>query len=357
MRTFKLGPALPALGAAALFGASAPIIKYALNGIAPVPLAALLYFGSGVGLALLRLGMSLWGGGKNEAGLKRNDAPWMVGVILAGGVAAPILLMISLRETPAATASLLLNFEAAATTILAAVFFREAVGGRIWAAVAVMTAACAVLAWQPGGQLGFSFGGLGILGACALWGLDNNLTQNLSARDPVTVVIFKDLGAGVFSAMVAAAVGQPFPAIGLMVAAGVIGFFCYGLSTVLFVRSLRGLGAARTSGIYGVAPFFGATLALVVFAEKPGITFLAALPLMIVGAVLLLGERHSHYHVHPGLIHEHGDERDGQHPSKLTGEAMAHAHDKTGHTHEHTPDIHHRHGHDQTVTEPEQKPD
>jgi len=359
MSQFKIGPALPALGAAALFGASAPIIKYWLSGIAPVPLAALLYLGSGIGLVALRLAMSLSGGGADEARLRRSDAPPMIGVILAGGVAAPILLVASLKVTPAASASLLLNFEAAATAILAAALFREAVGGRVWAAVGVMTVACAALAWQPGGQIGMSLGALGILGACALWGLDNNLTQRLSAKDPVTVVIFKDVGAGLFSTILGLSLGQPFPALGLMAGAAVVGFFCYGLSTVLFVRSLRGLGAARTSAIYGVAPFFGATLSLVAFAEAPAVTFLLALPLMALGTYLLIGERHSHYHVHADLMHEHRPEVDVQHPAQsLTGEGVtAHVHSETGHTHEHAPDIHHRHSHDQNATSTDQTPD
>src|SRR5512139_1970073 len=129
MSASRLGPVVPALGAAVLFGASAPIIKYTLGEVAPIPLAALLYLGSGSGLLLLRLAMRISRtGGASEAGLRRADLPWVAGAILSGGVAAPVLLMFSLKATPAATASLLLNFEAAATTILAAIIFREAVG-------------------------------------------------------------------------------------------------------------------------------------------------------------------------------------------------------------------------------------
>ncbi len=68
--------------------------------------------------------------------------------MLAGGVAAPIILMLSLKNTPAATASLLLNFEAVATSIIAAAAFKEALGKRVWAAVALITLAGIALTWD-----------------------------------------------------------------------------------------------------------------------------------------------------------------------------------------------------------------
>lgn len=355
----RWAPALQAAAAALLFGASAPIIKYVLGDIAAVPLAALLYLGSGAGLLIAWAVRGLFqSDGVSEARLRRADAPWVAGAIFAGGVAAPILLMFSLKATPASTASLLLNFEAAGTTILAALLFREAVGRRIWLSVAVMTLASILLSWEPGGDLRFSLGALGILAACALWGLDNNLTQNVSAKDPLMIVMLKGLGAGAFSALLALIIGQPFPAAPLVLGAMLIGFLCYGLSTVLFVRSLRGLGAARTSAIYAIAPFVGALLSLGAFGEQPGVLFLAGLPLMIVGTVLLFGEQHSHYHVHTGLAHEHRYDTDEHHPAPVDApQAVRHEHAEVGHTHAHSPDIHHRHSHDGDVTAPGQKPD
>jgi drug/metabolite transporter (DMT)-like permease len=44
-----------ALLAALLFGASTPLTKQLLHDLSPIPLAWLLYLGSGVGLGLIRL--------------------------------------------------------------------------------------------------------------------------------------------------------------------------------------------------------------------------------------------------------------------------------------------------------------
>ena len=76
-----------------------------------------------------------------EAGIRMHDIPWLLVAIFAGGVIAPVLLMSSLAITPAATASLLLNFEGVATMIIAFAVFRESVGRRIWIALGIITVA------------------------------------------------------------------------------------------------------------------------------------------------------------------------------------------------------------------------
>lgn len=170
-------PCASAVCAAALFGASAPLIKSALGSVKPIPLAGLLYLGSGGGLSVLTpVTRRSPENRPAEATLRAPDLPWVVGAILAGGITAPILLMFSLKVTQEATASLLLNFEGAATTAIAALMFREATRLRVWGEVALMTGACVVLSWDPAGPVSLSPGALGVLGACGLWGFDNNLT-------------------------------------------------------------------------------------------------------------------------------------------------------------------------------------
>ena len=114
-----------AVAAAVLFGAGVPVAKIFAGEVDPVPMAALLYLGSGVGLFLLQDLSALAGRRSHEAGIARHDLPWLAGATLAGGVLAPIALMAGLRHSPAATASLLLNLEGAATAVLAAVRSEE----------------------------------------------------------------------------------------------------------------------------------------------------------------------------------------------------------------------------------------
>jgi len=126
MKKTQITPIIQALLAAALFSISAPLAKVLLGEVAPIPMAALLYLGSGIGTWL----MTLFQTRDAEAKLDRADVPWLLGAVLAGGVAAPVVLMFSLQITPAATAAPLLNFESIATTLIAALVFRESVGRR-----------------------------------------------------------------------------------------------------------------------------------------------------------------------------------------------------------------------------------
>ena len=277
-----LSAAVLVLIAAALFGASAPLSKLLLGSFDAITLAAFLYLGSGLGAGVLFMLKR----GRRTIGTTRGsqdhttDVPWLVGAVAAGGVIAPILMMLGLSQTPASTASLLLNFEGVATALLAAFLFKEAVGMRIILAMGLITLAAILFSWT-GGAWGVSLGALAILAACLFWGLDNNLTRHISAKDPLVIVGIKGLGAGSFSFVLALALGRPLPAWGPALMALGVGAVCYGLSIQLFILGLRSLGAARTSTLYGVAPFLGALLSFVLLRESPTLLFWVGLPLML----------------------------------------------------------------------------
>lgn len=344
---------MQALLAALLFGASAPLAKLLLGGIEPIPLAALLYLGSGSALLVIKLFQNFrQRGSVREAQVRKADLPWLVGAILAGGVAAPIVLLISLRNTPAATASLLLSFEGLATTLIAYFAFKESIGRRTWWAIALITLAGVLLSINLKATWGLSLGALGIIAACFLWGIDNNFTRNISAKDPLTIVAIKGLGAGGFSLGMALILGNKMPALGVILSAMLLGSLSYGVSIVLFIHALRGLGAARTSAIFSIAPMAGIVLSFILFREVPSWFFLVALPIMLLGTWFLVNEQHEHFHVHELVIHEHAHSHaDGhhQHQHQESNDSEQHSHfhqhDEITHDHHHLPDLHHRHGH------------
>ena len=197
----------------------------------------------------------------------------------------------------------------------------------------------------------FSIGALGIVAACTLWGLDNNLTRHISAKDPVMITMIKGLGAGVVSLAMALLLGERLPGFRYIGVAVVLGFFAYGLSIVFFITALRHLGAARTSAYFGTAPFIGALLSLALLKEAPDASFLFAVPIMIAGAICLLIEKHEHTHTHPEFEHDHRHDHDDDHHNHdhdtMTDGfySYRHKHSAITHSHPHTPDIHHRHEH------------
>jgi drug/metabolite transporter (DMT)-like permease len=352
MKRSHLTPYLQALLSALLFGMSTPLAKLFLGEIEPIPLAALLYLGSGLGLLIYKLARRMiFKGEIIEAGLSKGDIPWLAGSILAGGVIAPIVQLFSLRVTAAATASLLLNFECVATTLIAVIAFKEAAGKRILWAIAMITLSAIMLSLDLGAAWGFSLGALGILLACLLWGLDNNFTRQISAKDPTSITLIKGLVAGSVSMVLALIFGQSFPKAGIALLAMLLGCLCYGTSIVLFIQALRGLGAARTSALYNTAPFAGMLLSFLLFHDAPTWTFFAGLPLMLLGAALIVYEHHHHPHTHAPITHEHAHTHDDSHHNHTHANEVKgahshlHTHEQIEHDHVHEPDIHHNHDH------------
>jgi drug/metabolite transporter (DMT)-like permease len=346
------GPFL-ALGSAFLFGASTPIAKLLLGIADPLLLAGLLYLGSGAGLALVATGGRSLGLGRSEAPLRIRDLPWLIAIVLFGGILGPALLMWGLTVTPASTGSLLLNIEGLATMAIAWVVFRENVDRRIFLGAMAIVAGAVVLSWPgaAGPQLGW--GSALIVLACVSWGIDNNLTRKLSAADPLQIAMNKGLAAGAVNFALALARGASLPGPTTLAAAAAVGFFGYGVSLVLFVLGLRDLGAARTGAYFSTAPFIGAALALPLFGETPTLTMIGAALLMGIGVYLHLAEAHDHEHLHEPLEHEHRHVHDihHQHDHALAdpgGETHSHwhRHPRVRHKHPHYPDLHHRHQHE-----------
>jgi drug/metabolite transporter (DMT)-like permease len=355
MKNTKLYPVFMALMAACLFGASAPLTKMLLGKIEPVPLAAFLYLGSGLGLLVFQGLMRFMKKHRiREAPIKSKDIPWLAGAILFGGVIAPILLLVSLNKTPASTAALLLNFEGVATTVIAIIVFKENAGKEIIGAVILITLASIILSWDFSNEWGLSLSALGIVCACICWGIDNNFTRNISAKNPFSIVIIKGIIAGSVSLIISVLFQYQLPKFDVIIISMVIGFFCYGSSIVLFVFALRSLGSARTSALFGASPFIGVILSFILLGDKLSSMFIISLPLMIIGTILLLREKHSHVHRHEPMQHEHSHSHDdGHHNHSHEGAEAAnkgkhthyHVHEATEHEHPHAPDVEHRHVH------------
>ncbi len=345
-------PGVPlALLSALLFGASTPLAKMLLGAIDPWLMAGLLYFGAGLGLAVLRLARKALHFHVNEAPLRATDLPWLVAVVLAGGVAGPLLLMFGLARTDAASASLLLNLEGLATMGLAWMVFREQVDRRLLLGAFAIVSGALLLSWQGRG-IALDPGAVLIAGACLAWGIDNNLTRKLSAADPVQIAMIKGLIAGGTNLVLAIGHGGISANGPVIAAAMAVGFLGYGVSLVLFVLGLRHLGAARTGAYFSLAPFIGSALAVAMLAEPLTVRLLAAGVLMATGLWLHLAERHAHAHAHEPLEHEHRHVHDEHHrhlhaATDPPGEQHSHwhRHERLVHRHPHYPDLHHRHGH------------
>lgn len=350
-------PLLQVLLSAALFGLSAPLSKLLLRNIDPLVLAGLLYLGAFIGLsvpsAIRRVVRP-----RNfyaSAALSGRDIPWLAGAILCGGIIGPIALLLGLQRMSGTAASLLLNLEGLMTALIAVLIFGEQAGRRLWLALGAMTGAGILLSWDPGtGSFAWT-GALLLLLAMAAWGADNNLTRQIADKNAGRIARTKGLAAGLFSLTLALVLGRPLPSWEAAAAGLLLGALSYGLSLVLYIRGLAGLGAFRAGAFFSAGPFIGAAASTLILAEPLRWSMGPGALLMAAGVLVILLERHAHGHRHERLVHAHPHgHADGHHahthtdsPAEPRGREHVHEHihEPTDHSHPHWPDIHHRHGH------------
>ena len=273
--------ALSAILAAVFYAINIPASKILLGSIEPVMMAAVLYLGAGIGVGIIYMARKNRETVQNSS-LNRSDLPYVLGMILLD-IAAPICLMYGLGATTAANASLLNNFEIAATAVIALVIFKEAVSVRLWAGIALITISSMILSFEDMSSLQFSWGSAFVLLAAVCWGFENNCTRRLSEKDPMEIVAVKGIFSGLGALIVAFVCGAALPDALSIVLALLLGFVAYGLSILFYIYAQRSLGAAKTSAYYAVAPFIGVALSLALFREIPSGWFIAALIVMIAG--------------------------------------------------------------------------
>ena len=351
-------PALQALLAAVLYGMNIPFSKLLARDIDPLYMAAFLYLGAGIGMSFLSVFVRNNNRVPREARLNKTDG-WNIAWMILLDIAAPIFLMLGLKMTNAATVSLLGNFEIVATSAIALIVYREAIGRRMWVAIALVSVSCMMLTIEEIVLVRMSAGSLLVLLACICWGFENNFTRNLSLKDPRQIVVVKGLGSGFGALMIAMVWGIPHLPVLPALLAAVLGFFAYGISITFYVTAQRQLGAARTSAYYAAAPFIGILLSWLVLKEAVSSTFFIALGIMVMGTVLVVSENHAHEHRHNGIEHDHRhSHNDGHHDHEHgleqdstirldANHSHMHRHEVQSHSHAHVPDSHHRHGHTQ----------
>lgn len=351
MRSTLSTGAVFGLFSAILFGISTPLAKLLVGAVDPWLLAGLLYLGSGIGLGVVRVTSRAFGSRQTEARLTRNDWPWLAGAIFAGGVVAPVLLMMGLVSTSASSAALLLNLEGLATMAIAWIVYKENADNRILLGAVAIFAGAILVSWQESAS-GFGVGALAIASACLAWGIDNNPTRKVSGADPVEVASVKGLVAGATNLVLALLLGAHLPSLSTVAVAGFVGFIGYGVSLVFFVLALRHVGAARTGAYFSIAPFVGAFVATLAFHDPITAQLVLAGLLMSIGIYLHVAERHEHAHTHEPMEHEHGHVHDDHHQHEhepgedsVEPHTHRHRHARLVHSHPHFPDLHHAHDH------------
>ena len=153
---------------------NAPLSKLLLQNVPPTMMAGFLYLGAGIGMCVMGVVRRHTAQAGKECKLQRKDLPFTLGMIVLD-IAAPIFLMIGLKSTAAANASLLNNFEIVATSLIASGVFREKIGKRLWIAIGLITLSSILLSVEDASCFQFSVGSLFVILAGVCWGSGKQL--------------------------------------------------------------------------------------------------------------------------------------------------------------------------------------
>jgi drug/metabolite transporter (DMT)-like permease len=335
-----------ALLSALAFGLTTPFIQRFGRGVGAWPAAALLYAGAALA------SVDPWRSARrNEAPVRAAHVPRLLLVALVGAVLAPVCLTWGLQRTDAVSASLLLNFEAVFTVLLAWLVHRESIGRRVALALGFMAVGGGLLVAAGARSAGFGVGAFAVVLATFGWALDNTLARPLAELSPPQVVQWKGALGATLSFALAFGSHQPFPQAAPLCGLLLCGATGYGLSLRFYLRAQRQIGAARTGSIFAVAPFIGAAAAWLMGHGSVDTGSVAAAACFALGVYLHLTESHAHAHTHEPMTHEHAHRHDDghhdhEHLTYVTGQhSHLHSHDARSHEHPHAPDIHHAHSH------------
>ena len=164
-----------------------------------------------------------------------------------------MLLAWGVLHTNASSASLLLNFEAVFTVLLAWRLHRESLGRRVLIALGAMVAGGVCLVVDVRASKARRVG----RSRRALrrdprdtrtWALDNTLARPLAELEPTSVVRWKSVLGCTCTLALAFAFGQPFPPLFGIVGLLVCGATGYGLSLRFYLLAQRSIGAGSRTG-------------------------------------------------------------------------------------------------------------
>ena len=132
-----------AILAALLYSFSSPFSKVLLSSFPPTLLAGVLYLGAGIGTSTIFLTSK----NKERERIDKSDMVYVVLMVILD-MAAPVFMMKGLSITRSENASLLGNFEIAATALIAFLFFREKVSKKSALAIFLITLSSFILSYN-----------------------------------------------------------------------------------------------------------------------------------------------------------------------------------------------------------------
>ena len=238
-----------ALVSALLFGASTPLSKLLLDHVSPFQLAGLLYLGAAVGMAPFAVRRHFV---QRVRGLDAANGRRLLGAVLLGGIAGPVLLLFGLRVAAAASVSPLAQPGAGRDRGSGGpVLSRPALGpGVVGRRARGDGGAAPVLGWGHGRLPARSAGGAGL----RLLGVRQPLHVADRRPFPAGNHLLEGIAAGTTNLVIGLAVAPWTAAPQTVAGALLLGSAAYGASIVLYIAAAQNIGATRGQLVFSAAP-------------------------------------------------------------------------------------------------------
>jgi drug/metabolite transporter (DMT)-like permease len=341
------------IASAFLFGLATPVCKSLIAGVGEFQLAGLLYLGAAIGVlpgVLKNFTVPASFSRKINNSLTIKQILMLTGVVVSGGMIAPLLLLVGLKLAQASSVAIWLNFELVATAVLGVLFFKEHLGKNGWIGVFFTILAGILMAFSEG-RSGFA-SAVFIMLACFSWGIDNHLTSIIDCITPSSVTFIKGLFAGAVNLIIGLVFFYSHINLTTVMAALLVGALSYGISILLYVKSAQNIGATRSQVLFSTAPVFSIIISVIFLKETFTLIEFISIILIFLGVYFSSKVYHIHKHIHKPIEHIHMHLHEDAHHNhihekidrKLT-HTHSHVHVEIKHAHNHYPDVHHRHEH------------
>jgi drug/metabolite transporter (DMT)-like permease len=289
---------IAAIIAAALFGSVSTIAKPVLDTVNPILLSSLVYLISAVVFTPIALGSNV-SSLQTSLSVSKRIYLLVIATSIIGAAVAPAMFFFGLRQTTASDTSLLAIGETIFSIILAILFFKEKLRSLGYLAALMVLAGLVVVTTNLQFhsslfEMNNSAGNLLVIGATALWGLDNNISRIITHHVKVVklVQLKSVIGGSVLFIFAIFVLHIPLsinviqlPQIVLL---GAVGF---GISLYFFLISMKRIGIVRSVLVLSFSSVFGIVFASFLLSEVVSLQQIIATVIMITGIYLISIEK------------------------------------------------------------------
>jgi len=273
-----------ALIASVLFGAVPTMAKPLVSNVNIMLLVAMTYLIASVTFTPLAH--------KSKMLFSKKDYGILFVVSVCGATLGPLFYFLGLNQSTASDTSLLSNAEIVFTVLLALIFFKEKLKPVGFVAVGLVLFGVTIITTNlqfSSSLFHINSGHLLILGATALWALDNNLSRIISTRiNSARLVQIKYAIGGVIMFGIVFSMRVPFQIsptqIPYVILLSILGI---GGSLYFFLHSLKRIGTIRTIVIFSTSSVFGLIFAGLFLREQISPFQIIAIIVMLAGIYLI----------------------------------------------------------------------